>query len=191
MAAIDLAKMFGAKGITEQDIQSTQQEPRDIAIMRLKLSKLLYENPNYTYKTASRKVAERDPKTNKVIKDDDGNTIKIHQSARPVKPQAHWRKTTKGIGVGIFHGKTLVKLYDDPTTKKPVYMIPCSEADVLKTHDLLIQVLEQGDLDDRLKELHLAAQQATQDLRDYKDPEKRIELDAKKAAKAAAKASTK
>jgi hypothetical protein len=70
-------------------------------------------------------------------------------------------------------------------------MLPCSEADVLKTHDLLIQVLEQGDLDDRLKELHLAAQQATQDLRDYKDPEKRIELDAKKAAKAAAKASTK
>lgn len=191
MTAIDLAKMFGAKGITEQDIQSKHEEPRDLAIMRLKLSKQLYLDRNYAYKTASRKVAERDPKTNKVIKDADGKTLKIHQSARPVKPQAHWRKTSKGIGVGIYYGKTLVKLYDDPTTKKPVYMIPCTEADVLKTHDLLIQVLEQGDLDDRLKELQLAGQQATQELRDYKIPEKRIELEAAKAAKAAAKASTK
>jgi len=187
MATIDLAKMFGSKGITEQDIKLDATEPRDLAIMRLKLSKLSYENPNYTYKTASRKVAERDPKTNKILKDADGNNLTIHQSAKPVKPQAHWRKTAKGIGVGIYHGKTLVKLYDDPTTKKPVYMIPCSEADVLKTHDILIQFLEQGDLDDRLKELHQAAQKATQDLRDRKDPVKAAAQDAAKAAKASTK----
>jgi len=190
MAAIDLAKKYAGKGLIQANIQSGKPSSRNQSIERLRLSKERCNNEEFTYKTASREVSVRDPKTNKILKDADGKNQKEWIVGKPVKPEKNYKIENGSMYVSVYFGKKRVKLYNDPTTSEPVYGIPCgsSKADILAAHDELIAHLETGALDEELEALSKAAAELLDEVRDRKIPEKAAAQDAAKEAKKAEEA---